>query len=230
MNSDLKRVGLLGGTFDPVHNGHLDLAAETAKIFNLQKVFFIPVSRSPHKLNCHLTPSSHRVAMLELALAKETTFSIDPLEIKKGGVSYTVDTLSCLKEQHPDWELFLILGADAFLVMNTWKSSSEILKLCHILVGTRPGFKLEISKELGQALRIKTKQLDNNDLKLQVTLYNCIGKAIQLYQIPTQNISSRKIRHRVQVGKEIKNLLPLAVDRYIMRHQLYRTEPPPIMV
>ena len=230
MTSKLKRVGLLGGTFDPVHNGHLDLAAETAQIFNLQKVFFIPVSRSPHKLDCLLTSSSHRVAMLKLALEQEATFSIDPLEIKKGGVSYTIDTLSCLKEQHPDWDLFLILGADAFLLMDTWKSSANILKLCHILVGTRPGVKLEISMELGRVLGIKTQQLKNNDFKLPITLNNDTGKTIQLYQIPTQNISSRKIRDRVQAGKEIKNLLPPAVDHYIMRHQLYRTEPPPIMV
>ena len=157
MNTELKRVGLLGGTFDPVHNGHLNLAVETAQIFNLQKVFFIPVSRSPHKLDCRLTSSSHRIAMLKLALQHEATFSIDPLEIKKGGVSYTIDTLSCLKKQHPGWELFLILGADAFLLMDTWKSSTEILKLCHILVGTRPGVKLEISTELGRVLGINTK-------------------------------------------------------------------------
>jgi nicotinate-nucleotide adenylyltransferase len=168
--------------------------------------------------------------MLKLALEQEATFSIDPLEIKKGGVSYTIDTLSCLKQQHPDWELFLILGADAFLLMDTWKSSAEILKLCHILVGTRPGVKLEISVELGQVLGINTKQLKNNDFKLPITLNNDTGRTIQLYQIPTQNISSRKIRDRVQAGKQIKNLLPPAVDHYIMRHQLYRTNPPPIMV
>ena len=230
MNSELKRVGLLGGTFDPVHNGHLDLAAKTAQIFDLQEVFFIPVSRSPHKLDSCPTSSLHRVAMLKLALEQEASFSIELLEIEKGGVSYTIETLSCLKERHPDWELFLILGADAFLLMETWKSSADILKLCHLLVGTRPGVKLEISKKLGEALKIKNTQLENNDFNLPITLSNATGKTIRLYQIPTQDISSREIRHRIQVGKEIKNLLPLAVDHYIMRHQLYRIEPPPIMV
>jgi nicotinate-nucleotide adenylyltransferase len=172
----------------------------------------------------------HRVAMLRIALEQEATFSIELLEIEKGGVSYTIETLSCLKERYPDWELFLILGADAFLLMETWKSSADILKLCHLLVGTRPGFNLEVSTKLGQALRIKSTQLKNNDFKLPITLSNTIGKTIRLYQIPTQDISSREIRDRVQAGKEIKNLLPPAVDHYIMRHQLYRIEPPPIMV
>ena len=113
MNNELKRVGLLGGTFDPVHNGHLGLAGETMQLVNLQTVLFIPVSRSPHKLHYRPTSSRHRVAMLELALEQKTAFSIELLEIEKGGVSYTIETISRLKERHPEWELFLILGADA---------------------------------------------------------------------------------------------------------------------
>lgn len=228
MNSELKRVGLLGGTFDPVHHGHLGLATQTMQLFDLQKVLFIPVSQSPHKLHDRSTSSPHRVAMLELALEQETAFSIDLLEIEKGGVSYTIETLSLLKKNHPDWELFLILGADAFMLMDTWKSFANILKLCHILVGTRPGTQLELSAKLSQALGSKKNPLENNNLPL--TLIPVAGKTIQLYQIPTQDISSREIRLKAQAGKEIKNLLPLAVDHYIMKHQLYRKASPPTMV
>jgi nicotinate-nucleotide adenylyltransferase len=230
MTNELKRVGLLGGTFDPVHNGHLDLAAKTAQLFELQEVLFIPVSQSPHKLDDRPTSSLHRVAMLELALEPKTEFSIELMEVEKGGVSYTIETLSRLKERHPDWELFLILGADAFLLMDTWKNFSEIIKLCHVLVGTRPGIKLEVPDKLIQTLGLKKPPLENNELILPMTLSTTTEKTIRLYQIPTQNISSREIRHKIQTGKEIKNLLPPAVDHYIMHHRLYRTESSPNMV
>ena len=230
MNSELKRVGLLGGTFDPVHNGHLDLAAKTAQLFDLQEILFIPVSQSPHKLDDQPASSRHRVAMLELALEQKTTFSIELFEVEKGGVSYTIETLSRLREKHPDWELFLILGADAFLLMDTWKNCTEIIKLCHVLVSTRPGFKLEVPDKLGQMLGLKKTPLDNNDLILPITLKTTTEKTIRLYQTPTPNISSREIRHKVQAGKEVKNLLPLAVDHYIMHHRLFRAESPPTKV
>jgi nicotinate-nucleotide adenylyltransferase len=230
MNNDLKRVGLLGGTFDPVHNGHLDLAAKTKQLFNLQKVLFVPVSQSPHKLDVRPASSLHRVAMLELALEQKIKFSIELSEVDNGGVSYTIATLSRLKERNPDWELFLILGADAFLLMDTWKSFIDILKLCHVLVSTRPGVKLRVPDKLIQMLGLKKSTLDNIDLILPMTLSTSSGKTIRLYQTPTQNISSREIREKVKEGKEIKNLLPPAIDHYIMQHQLYRAEQPPTKV
>ncbi|HIE80366.1 MAG TPA: nicotinate (nicotinamide) nucleotide adenylyltransferase [Nitrospinaceae bacterium] len=224
MNSELKRVGLLGGTFDPIHNGHLGLAGETMQLFNLQKVLFIPVSRSPHKLHYRPTSSEHRVAMLELALARETAFSTELLEVEKSGVSYTIETLSRLKERHPEWELFLILGADAFMVMDTWKSYADIFKLCHVLVGTRPDTKLELPAKLRQTLGLKKTSFEKNNDPLLITLNPANGKTLRLYQIPPQAISSSEIRHRVQAKKEIKNLLPPAVDHYIIKNRLYRTE------
>ena len=227
MSNELKRVGLLGGTFDPVHNGHLDLAVKTKQLFNLQKVLFVPVNQSPHKLDVQPASSLHRVTMLELALEQKTGFSMELFEVDKGGISYTIETLSRLKERHPDWELFLILGADVFLLMDTWKSFTEIIKLCHILVGTRPGIKLEVPDKLSQTLGLKKTPLENNDLILPMTLSTSSGKTIRLYQIPTKNISSREIRQRVQEEKGIKNLLPPAVDHYIMHHRLYRVESPP---
>jgi nicotinate-nucleotide adenylyltransferase len=230
MNNELKRVGLLGGTFDPVHNGHLDLAAKTTQLFNLQKVLFVPVSQSPHKLDVRSTSSLHRVAMLELVLNQKTEFSVELSEVDNGGISYTIETLSRLKKRYPDWELFLILGADAFLLMDTWKSFTDILKLCHVLVSTRPGVKLRVPDKLIQMLGLKKSTLGNNDLILPMTLSTTSGKTIRLYQIPTQNISSREIREKVQEEKEIKNLLPPAVCHYIIKHQLYRTESPPTKV
>jgi nicotinate-nucleotide adenylyltransferase len=230
MNNNLKRVGLLGGTFDPVHNGHLDLAAKTAQLFDLQEILFIPASQSPHKLDDQPASSRHRVTMLKLALEQKTRFSIELFETAKGGVSYTIETLSRLKEKHPNWELFLILGADAFLLMDTWKSFTEIIKLCHVLVGSRPGIKLEVPEKLSQALGLKKTLLKNNGLVLPMTLFTNTEKTIRLYQIPTPNISSREIRKMVQEEKEIKNLLPPVVDHYIMHHRLYRAESSPTKV
>lgn len=225
-----RRVGILGGTFDPIHNGHLCLARETMQLFGLHEVLFIPVSHSPHKLHYSPTSSKHRVAMLELALKPEPAFSTDLMEVEKGGVSYTIDTLSQIKKRHFDWELFLILGADAFMMMETWKSYADIFKLCDLLVGTRPHTKLELPIKLGKAIGLKKIALQQNNGPMQSTLIPATGKSICLYQISPQDISSREIRQNVQAGKEIKNLLPHAVDHYIMKNLLYRTESPPNLV
>lgn len=230
MNNQLKRVGVLGGTFDPVHNGHLGLAREAIQLFNLNEVLFVPVSQSPHKLHYQPTSSAHRIAMLQRALEPEAAFSLELMETKKGGVSYTVDTLSELKDKHPDWELFLILGADAFVSMDTWKQVSDILNLCHICVGTRPGIKLELPHKLSQALGLETNPLKDNPVILPTAATLATGKTLQLYQIPPQDISSREIRQKIQAGKEVKNLLPPAVDHYIMNHRLYRIDSPPTMI
>ena len=227
MNRELKKVGLLGGTFDPIHNGHLDLAARSAKLFDLQEVLFIPVSQSPHKLDSLPASSTHRVAMLDLALKKESLFSIELLEVDSGGVSYSIDTLSQLKDRHPEWEFFMILGADAFLLMDTWKRVSEILKLCHILVSTRPGIKLEFSLKFIETLGLNKTLLESNDFNSPKIVRDSSGKTIQLYEIPTQNISSTEIRQKVRTGKEIKNLLPPSVDHYIIKNRLYRDDSPP---
>ncbi len=230
MSNQLKRIGILGGTFDPIHNGHLGLARETMQLFDLQKILFIPVNRSPHKVHYKPTSSKHRVAMLELALEQETTFPVDLIEIAKGGVSYTIDTLSQLKEQHPDWQLFLILGADTFMMMDTWKSYVDIFKICDLLVGTRPNTKLEFPEKLSRALKLNKILLKKNNCPPLATFLLTTGKTIHFYQIPPQDISSREIRSRVQAEKEIKNLLPKAIDQYIMQNRLYRNELSPNLV
>ena len=230
MENQLKRIGLLGGTFDPVHNGHLGLAEKTMQLFDLHGVLFIPVNQSPHKLENPPASPEYRVAMLELALEQKTAFSVELMEVEKGGISYTIDTISLLKDRHPDWELYLILGADAFMMMDTWKNYADIFKLCHVLVGTRPDIELKFPANLVQALGLNNISLEKNNDLSPLILPTATGKTIRLYPIPPQDISSREIRHRVQAGKEIKNLLPLSVDHYIMKNQLYRTESPPNLV
>ena len=144
MADSLRKVGLIGGTFDPVHNGHLHLALQTQKLFDLHKVIFMPAYRSPHKLDLEPVSCEHRLNMLALALENQPGFYLDKLEINKNKVSYTIETLKDLNSLNPDWEIFLILGADAFKEIETWKQSSQLLDFCSILVGRRPGAKLNI--------------------------------------------------------------------------------------
>ncbi|MBT5869986.1 MAG: nicotinate-nucleotide adenylyltransferase [Nitrospinaceae bacterium] len=230
MNNRPKQIGLLGGTFDPVHNGHLGLAEKAIQAFDLDKVLFIPANQSPHKIQSPPTASMHRIAMLRLALKDKSNFPLELLEINRSGISYTIDTISQLKIQHPDWELYLILGADAFLMIDTWKNYAEIFKCCHLLVSTRPGINLEVPDKLCQTLALNKDQREINSPSQWITLNPAIGKSIRLFQIPPQDISSKIIRGKVQTGKEIKNLLPPAVDHYIMKNRLYRTESPPIEI
>ncbi len=230
MADSLKKIGLIGGTFDPVHKGHLHLAEQAQKLFDLQQVIFIPAYRSPHKLTLEPVSCEHRLAMLTLALENQPYFSIDKLEIKKNKVSYTIETLKDLNSLHPDWEIFLILGADAFQTMDTWKECSQLLGFCSILVGTRPGTELKISKSVQHKLSLEEpeKKVCHSSLETELIIFKNRKKRGQLilFQISPLDISSNEIRQRISNKEEIKNLLPPSVDHYIMKHRLYQDDSP----
>ena len=225
MTNSLTKVGLIGGTFDPVHNGHLHLALQAKKLFGLQKVIFVPTYRSPHKLTLEPVSSEHRLAMLSLALKNQPDCYIDNLEIKKDRVSYTIETLRDLKSLHPDWEIYLIMGADSFQTIDTWKQCSKLLDFCSILVGTRPGVELSISKsiQIKFSLDESQKPVCQSSLKAKLVAYKNSKKYTQiiLFEIPPIDISSNNIRQRISNKEEIKNLLPPSVDNYIMKNRLY---------
>ena len=231
MTDSMKKIGLLGGTFDPVHNGHLHLAEQAQRFFNLEKVVFIPAYRSPHKLALEPVSCEHRLAMLTLALEGLPRFSMDKIEINKNEVSYTIETLKGLKSDHPDWNMFLILGADAFRAIDTWKQCSKLLDFCNILVGTRPGAELQVSDSVKNKLTLSTSATNNRatssamDVKVFKNLEK--GTGVTFFQISPLDISSKEIRQRIHRGEEVKNLLPPSVDHYIMRHRLYRDDSPP---
>ena len=166
MLKPLKKIGLIGGTFDPVHNGHLYLAEQAQKFFDLERVIFLPAFRSPHKLATEPESRKHRLAMLSLALKNRTTFSINQIEIDNQAVSYTVDTLKELKSKNSDWNLFLILGADAFQSIDTWKESSQLLSFCNIVVGERPGTDFKVSESIKNKLALVESETINSSLKL----------------------------------------------------------------
>ena len=221
MKDLMKNVGFLGGTFDPVHNGHLHLAEQAQRLFNLDKVVFIPAYRSPHKLSLEPVSCEHRLAMLTLALESLPRFSIDKIEINKSEVSYTIETLYKLQSNHPDWNIFLILGADAFQAIDTWKQCSQLLDFCNIVVGTRPGTELRVSNSIRNKLSLGASETD-------VTVFKNLqkGTGVTFFQISPLEISSKDIRQRIHSEDEVKNLLPPSVDHYIIQHRLYLEDTP----
>jgi len=231
MTNTLKKIGIIGGTFDPVHNGHLHLAEQAQKFFDLDRVIFIPAFRSPHKLAIKPESCKHRLSMLSLALKNRPGFSIDEIEIKKNAVSYTIETLKDLNSEHPDWSLFLILGSDVFQAIDTWKKSTQLLDFCNILVATRPGVDFSISEPIKNKLSLSEPETNNHPSKFRTELivFENFKKGAQVifFPIPPLDISSKNIRQRIIKKEVIKNLLPLSVDHYIMKHRLYRNESPP---
>ena len=231
MTNTLKKIGIIGGTFDPVHNGHLHLAEQAQKFFDLDRVIFIPAFRSPHKLAIKPESCKHRLSMLSLALKNRSGFSIDKIEIKKNAVSYTIETLKDLNSKHPDWSVFLILGADVFQTIDTWKKSTQLLDFCNILVATRPGVDFAISDSIKNKLSLSEPATNNHPSKFRTELmvFENFKKGAQVifFPIPPLDISSKNIRQRIIQKEEIKNLLPLSVDHYIMKHRLYRNDSPP---
>ena len=169
-----------------------------------------------------------------LVWAQLTVVEINKMEINKNEVSYTIETLKELQLNHPEWNMFLILGADAFQAIDTWKQCSQLLDFCNILVGTRPGAELQLSDSIKNKLTLSTSATNDRasssatDVKVFKNLEK--GTGVTFFQISPLDISSKEIRQRTRREEEVKNLLPPSVDHYIMRHQLYRTNPPPIMV
>lgn len=190
------RLGVMGGTFDPIHFGHLVAASEAASAFKLDKVIFVPTGEPWQKQT--ITDSEHRYLMTKLAIAGNQHFDISRVDVDRPGPTYTVDTLRDISLQHPDAELFFITGADSISQIGTWKDADQIWPLAHLVGVTRPGHSLEVP--------------------------NSPHGAVSLLEIPALAISSTDIRARVELGKPIDYLLPEAVIDYIHQNNLYRSD------
>ena len=231
----VERVGVLGGTFDPVHNGHLGIAADARKYFDLNRVLFVPANISPHKQQRIITPSHHRVEMLRLGIQSEPAFSLSEVEIERAGVSYTIDTLQALESLYPSADLFLILGIDTFKDMNSWKEPRHLIERYHVVVGTRPRHGLEdrdalIKQISGDAcLAVPFGGVEGQEKKnMSRYRHSRTGKNLFFFEITPYDISSSEIRRKVRCNIGVKNMLPLEVERYIIRHQLYQVEQTPL--
>lgn len=224
-NSPKKKSGILGGTFDPVTLGHLGLARDIQKKMNLDQVWFIPAWQSPHKQDQSPANAGHRRNMLKEALAAFPNFAISEIELKKKGLSYTIDTLTTLQSQDPDTEWYLILGMDTFQDFAAWKNAREILEKVHLAVATRPGYPKDLAPKTPKTLMDDLPfeyQLQGQAEGVQTYLCRETGKTLVFCDIEPIDISSSEIRERIKCGLSVKNMLPPEVERYIMAHRLYQ--------
>ena len=198
-------IGVLGGTFDPVHNGHLIVAGEVKARLGLAAVIFVPAGQPWLKADWPVTPAEHRLRMLRLALADQPDFKISTLEIERAGPSYTVDTMAELREQvGGDDELFFILGRDNLAQIPQWQDPSRLIEMCYLVAVNRPG-----------ALRPKLKSLEKS--------LPGISKRVMFLDSPEIDISASMVRERVARGLSVRHLVPEPVNRYIKENGLYIT-------
>jgi nicotinate-nucleotide adenylyltransferase len=219
-------IGLLGGTFNPIHNGHLHLAEAVRKKLHLDRILFIPSGNPPHKKEAEIPPAEHRLEMTRLALLGHPGFELSDIEVKRPGKSYSVETVSELKRLYPHDRLFFIIGTDAFLDLPTWREPERLLSLCDFVVVSRPGHPFSHLSDLGPIQRIKKIDL-NPLLELDRRGEGCVTipftseTSIHFVSIPPNPISASEIRKRLAAGAGTKNLLPEPVASYIIKNKLY---------
>jgi len=199
----VRRLGILGGTFDPIHHGHLLAAEEAHHQLALDRVLFVPAGVPPHKPARPISPADHRVRMVELAIANKPHFALSRVDVDRPGPSYTVHTLELLRARWgPGPQFFFIEGNDSLSDIACWYQPQRLIELCELAVVARPGA-----------------QIDLAGLERQVP---GITGRIHWVQIPLLQISSSDLRARVRAGRSISYLVPREVEDYIRRHGLYR--------
>jgi nicotinate-nucleotide adenylyltransferase len=190
-----RRVGIMGGTFDPIHHGHLVAASEVAALFHLDEVVFVPTGKPWQKDHREVTPAEHRYLMTVIATASNPRFTASRVDIDRGGPTYTVDTINDIAALYPGAELYFITGADALAQILSWKDGDKALTLARFVGVTRPGY-------------------DLSDDHLP-------ADSVRLLNVPALAISSTDCRERVQRGEPVWYLVPDGVVQYIAKHQLY---------
>ena len=197
------KIGIMGGTFDPIHLGHLATAESVRELFALDEILFIPAARPPHKRGKTVTDERHRLAMTRLATQSNKFFRVSDMELKRTGLSYTLDTMNELHKTFGDAaELFFIIGADSLADLSKWHAARELVAKCHFIATTRQGVDADftaVEKFFGAAA----------------------NEHIHRVTTPGLEISSTDLRRRVKDGRSIKYLVPEAVEEYILREGLY---------
>ena len=186
-------VGIFGGSFDPIHHGHLIVARVAAETLGLRELRFVPAREQPFKVGRHGAPAPHRAAMVERAIAGAPGFSVDTVEVDRAGASYTVDTLRAMREREPDVPLVLLIGADAAADFPQWREADTVATLARIVVFHRPG-----------------------------TTAPSLPQAWRTIDVPAIEISATEVRRRVRAGRSIRYWVPDAVAEYVAAHGLYQ--------
>jgi nicotinate-nucleotide adenylyltransferase len=193
-----RRLGVMGGTFDPIHHGHLVAASEVQAWFGLDEVVFVPTGEPYQKSEREVSPAEHRYLMTVIATASNPRFTVSRVDVDRGGPTYTVDTLTDLRAQHPEADLYFITGADALSNILTWRDSEELFALAEFVGCTRPGYAMDAA-----------------------TLDGMPHDRVTIVEIPALAISSTDCRERTARGEPVWYLVPDGVVQYISKHHLY---------
>ncbi|WP_268876486.1 nicotinate-nucleotide adenylyltransferase [Actinomyces culturomici] len=192
-----RSIGIMGGTFDPIHHGHLVAASEVMEVFHLDQVIFVPTAMQPFKAGRRVTPAEHRYLMTVVATASNPRFTVSRVDIDRGGTTYTIDTLTDLREEFDeDTDFYFITGADALAQIVKWKDSDKLFAMAHFIGVTRPGHVLDAS--------------------------GLPRESVSLVEVPAMAISSTDCRTRVEEGKPVWYLVPDGVVQYINKYDLYK--------
>jgi nicotinate-nucleotide adenylyltransferase len=201
------KLGIYGGSFNPIHNGHLILAESVRDALGLQKVIFVPARIPPHKANQELAGPEHRAAMVRQAMYANPRFVMSDIELQREGPSFTIDTIRALRKEHPGDDFFFIIGADTVSELSLWKEIEVLGQLCTIVTGARPGFSAEV--------------FDSLEGKLPPEFLRSLRE--HYVETPLIQISSSTIRQRVREGRSIRHLVPPGVLDHIRTCDLYRS-------
>lgn len=197
------KTGIFGGTFDPVHHGHVELCRQAEREANLDRIFVVPARLQPFKLDQKTADGKHRMEMLRLAFSGDPRIQVSDYELSREEISYTIHTLRAFQERFPEDEIYFILGTDAFMKIELWRNYGELLKNYHILVGVRPGYREEelerLIHRLEDEFHADIRLLTNKELK----------------------ISSTDLKEKIRQGCPLGTWLPEIVERYIKEHALY---------
>ena len=209
------RVGIFGGTFDPIHNGHLRAAEEVRESFSLERIYFVPVFIPPHKKDQKISGVKDRLNMVRLAIKGNSFFKLSDIEVKRGGISYSMDTIKSMEKKFE--ELYYLIGVDAFSEIHTWHQYTDLFYHTNFIVMVRPSHARESGlKMFPSHVRKHIKTLDDR------TFEHASGKRVHLQLVTQLDISATKIRFSMGERKSIRYLVPSQVEKYIKDKELYK--------
>jgi nicotinate-nucleotide adenylyltransferase len=217
------RMGLLGGTFNPIHNGHLAIARQTRDALELDRLVFIPSGDPPHKAHQDLAPARDRYEMVRLAILPDPSLSISDIEVRRSGKSYSVDTVRHLQQEYgTHTALYFLIGLDAFVELPTWHEPEMLLTLCSFVVISRPGATFQALSTLPLIPRLAHESLVDLDEGRRFRLEVPLGQNVLIcLRLPPCDVSASDIRTKIRQGLPTANLLPPQVESYILRHHIY---------
>jgi nicotinate-nucleotide adenylyltransferase len=223
------RIGIMGGTFDPIHLGHLRAAEEIYWAFGLDRIIFVPAARPPHKEEVVAASAMHRYEMVSLATVFTPYFTVSPIELQREGKSYSIETVREFQRlSGPDTTLYFVVGVDAFLEMSEWREAKELLTLTRVIVTARPGWRLDevehlLAPEQRRLLGHPTfRYLKVSEVDPERVEEAPAPRQVLLVEVVSLDIASREIRQLVEEGRSIRHLVPDTVAAYMAKNRLYQ--------